>query len=279
MGREARSDSPRPLCRLIYSGIMSGCLGRSRIGNNQNEEKIGNIQVLSDDKGDAILIIVGSFLWASDCYEVYRTIRRDGRAQQICARLWLVKTRNMSFNPARGPGVGIFRRCAADHRLALYSAGVCMTTIAYPFLIFSAVGLVLSVISHVCGLRGAPGPLGDQTWLLHIGIFVVWLPAVLAVQRLSRNVPRRDVWNAALRGCPRWMRYGMYGLFGYAIINFLIFIQAGGKHQGPGPMPPAVVRGFPATGWFFMVRHSQFFIHISNLEVRIRSENVRPGMR
>ncbi len=48
----------------------------------------------------------------------------------------------------------------------------------------------------------------------------------------------------ALRGCPGWMRYGMYGLFGYAMINFLIFAQAAGKRQGSGPMPPDVVRGF-----------------------------------
>lgn len=44
-----------------------------------------------------------------------------------------------------------------------------MTMIAYPFLIFSAAGLVLSVISHVCAPRGIAGPLGDLTWLLHIG--------------------------------------------------------------------------------------------------------------
>jgi hypothetical protein len=98
-----------------------------------------------------------------------------------------------------------------------------MTIIAYPFLIFSAVGLVLSVISHVCGLRGTAGPFGDQTWLLHIGIFVVWLPAVLAVQRLSRNVPRRDFWKAALRGCPRWMRYAF--AFCSIIINPMIRVK------------------------------------------------------
>jgi len=137
--------------------------------------------------------------------------------------------------------------------------------IAYPFLIFSAAGLVLSVISHICALRGVAGPLGDLTWLLHIGIFIVWLPAILAVQRLSGNVPRRDLWQAALRGCPGWMRYGMYGLFGYAMINFLIFAQAAGKHQGTGPMPPDVVRGFSGHwmvfyGAAFAILHS--YIHL-----------------
>ena len=84
-----------------------------------------------------------------------------------------------------------------------------MTMIAYPFLIFSAAGLVLSVISHICALRGVAGPLGDLTWLLHIGIFIVWLPAILAVQRLSGNVPRRDLWKAAFHvpsGHPETMK-------------------------------------------------------------------------
>jgi len=140
-----------------------------------------------------------------------------------------------------------------------------MTIIAYPFLIFSAAGLVLSVISHVCALRGIAGPLGDQTWLLHIGIFIVWLPAILAAHRLSRNVPRRDLWKAALRGCRGWMRYGVYGLFGYAMINFLIFTQAAGKHQGTGPMPPDVVRGFfgPLDGFLWRGIRNFLFIYPS----------------
>ncbi len=125
-----------------------------------------------------------------------------------------------------------------------------MILIAYPFLILSAVGLALSVISHVCAMQGVGGPLGDQTWFLHIGIFIVWLPGILAARHLSRNVPQKYLWKATLRGCPIWMQYAVYGLFGYAIINFLIFMLSD-RPQGSGPMPPAIVRGFSGHWMIF----------------------------
>jgi len=85
-----------------------------------------------------------------------------------------------------------------------------MALTVYLFLIVSAVGLSLSVISHICALRGVSGPIGDQTWLLQIGIFIVWLPAILAANWLSGNVPRKDLWKAVLRGSLGWMKYGFH---------------------------------------------------------------------
>jgi hypothetical protein len=85
-----------------------------------------------------------------------------------------------------------------------------MKTLLYPLVALSAVGLALSLISHIAALLGANGPLGDKAWILHIGIFVVWLPAILVMNRLTREVPRKDIWKVALRGCPEWMRYMTY---------------------------------------------------------------------
>ena len=112
------------------------------------------------------------------------------------------------------------------------------------FASLAAIGLVVSLVSHVYALFGLPGPLGDFSWVLHIGIFVVWIPAVIASQSLSRNVPSKDFWKAALRGCPPWMKYLTYFFFGYAIFNFAIFFITAPSHPPSGPMPPAVVRGF-----------------------------------
>jgi hypothetical protein len=60
---------------------------------------------------------------------------------------------------------------------------------------------------------------------------------------MSADFKKKDTWKAALRGCPPWMRDMVYGFFGYAFLNFAIFIIAATK-GGSGPMPPAVVRGF-----------------------------------
>lgn len=113
------------------------------------------------------------------------------------------------------------------------------------FGILAAAGLVLSIISHLAGLLGFTGPLGDYTWLLHVGIFVVWLPTVLVAKSLTKGSNQRDFWKVAFRGCPPWVKYAVYGFFGYAFVNFfLAFIVGTPTQSGPGPMPPDVVRGF-----------------------------------
>ena len=81
-------------------------------------------------------------------------------------------------------------------------------------------------------------------WMLHIGIFVVWFPAVLVAQRLVGNVNRKDLWKVVLKDSPDWMRYMVYGFFGYAMFNFLLFMTKA-PTGGGGANPPAVVwRGF-----------------------------------
>jgi hypothetical protein len=126
-----------------------------------------------------------------------------------------------------------------------------MKTILCFFALLSGFGLVLSVISHFAALLGEEGPLGRYTPALHIGIFVVWLPAVLVASRLARNAPQRDIWRVLLRGCPAWMRYVTYGFFVYGIVNFVFFLSAAPKTNGSGPMPPQVVRGFSGHWMMF----------------------------
>ena len=121
-----------------------------------------------------------------------------------------------------------------------------MTPILIPFLLLAVLGLILSIVSHVAAIAGAPQPLGEEAWALHIGIFVVWIPAVIVANRLSRDVKQKDLWKAVLRGCPPWMRWMTYGFFAYAVINFAIFFASAprrGAAIGAGA-PPEVFRGF-----------------------------------
>ena len=106
----------------------------------------------------------------------------------------------------------------------------------------AAIGLALSIASHLAALQGKPGPLGNYTWTLHIGALAVCVPAAIVARRITRGLPRKDQWKALRSGCPAWTKYVLYGLVGYAVVNFAIFI-ATAKNAGPGLMPPAVVRG------------------------------------
>jgi hypothetical protein len=121
-----------------------------------------------------------------------------------------------------------------------------MALLIVPFLVLAAVGLVLSLVAHGCALLGLPQPLGGATWGLHVGIFAVWLPAMLASNRMVRGTRPDDFWRVALRGCPPWMRRMTYGFFGYAVANFLIFFATApvGKQPAGAPAPPEVFRGF-----------------------------------
>jgi hypothetical protein len=113
------------------------------------------------------------------------------------------------------------------------------------FAALSAIGLALSVASHIAALEGRQSPLGDFTPALHVGIFIVWIPAVLVATRMrTGSASRKNYWKVVLRGCPAWMKYMTYGFFGYAALNFSYFMMFGFKQGGPGAMPPPMVRGF-----------------------------------
>lgn len=114
----------------------------------------------------------------------------------------------------------------------------------WPLITLSAVGLVVSLWIHlgaVAGRRVAPEAL---FWILHIGIFVVWFPAILVAKQRAGSTRRKDFWKVVLKGSPDWMRYTVYMFLIYALVNFSLFmlqIPTGGS----GSDPPAIVwRGF-----------------------------------
>jgi hypothetical protein len=128
-----------------------------------------------------------------------------------------------------------------------------MTMMLTPFLALAAIGLVLSLIVHVSALAGLQQPLGPAAWGLHVGVFVVWLPAILVCNRMTEGFKRKDQWNTALRGCPNWMRGLVYVFFLYAVLNFLFFMAQTllvppppRDAAGDAAASPEVFRGYSA---------------------------------
>jgi hypothetical protein len=80
--------------------------------------------------------------------------------------------------------------------------------------------------------------------MLHVGIFVVFIPAILVAQRLVGSAARKDFWKAVLQWVPDWMRYMVYGFFGYALVNFTLFMSQAPPNGGSGNPPAVVWRGF-----------------------------------
>jgi len=133
--------------------------------------------------------------------------------------------------------------------LLLYASANAMPDWIRPFLRplmgLSAIGLICSLFVHLGSLTGHLEAPTSVFVLLHMGIFVVWFPAVLMTQRGISSSKGKDFWRVALRGAPEWMRYVVYGFFGYAMVNFLFFFQSpvSGKNSGTNP-PDLAWRGF-----------------------------------
>lgn len=110
-----------------------------------------------------------------------------------------------------------------------------MKTLLKPLIALAAIGLFASAVVHVCALLGIQNPFGPYAWALHVGIFVIWLPAVIVSNRATQDVSfkRKDFWTIALSGCPPWMSKMVKGLFVYALLNFGLFMvrTIGLKHH------------------------------------------------
>src|SRR5687768_11856783 len=113
-----------------------------------------------------------------------------------------------------------------------------VTPLYVPFFLIALAGLALSLVAHGAALLGQPQPMGPAAWGLHVGILVVWIPAMIASRRLVPDPKHKDAWKQALRGCPRWVRWVTGGFFVYAIINFflsLVLFPAKGGGVGAPP--------------------------------------------
>ncbi len=119
-----------------------------------------------------------------------------------------------------------------------------MRILVVPFIGLAALGLAASLVVHLCAVLGMPNPLGSAAWALHIGIFAVWIPAVIVFQRMTRDSRRADFWKDALRGCPNWMKVLTLVFFLYALGNFAwFFFKTVGTPPSETP-ESAVFRGF-----------------------------------
>jgi hypothetical protein len=97
-----------------------------------------------------------------------------------------------------------------------------MTALTYPFLALAAAGFVAVLAIHVAALFGAAYPFHHFLNFLGPGLFVVFVPTIFVMNRLTADFKQRDIWRAALRGCPRWMRGLVWAAFGYSWVGFFL---------------------------------------------------------
>jgi len=143
--------------------------------------------------------------------------------------------------------------------------------------VIAAQGFFASLVCHVMGWLHIEPPWGRSTFLLHVGIFVVWFPLVGLANRTMRK-PRRGNFEHLLAVLPKWARGFTYALFIYTLINFVWFLIA--AHRYPkGEVPFALeLRGFSGHWMLFYGIATLGFIALARLTRQRGQESPTPEM-
>ncbi|HEY0503406.1 MAG TPA: hypothetical protein VGD42_07915 [Lysobacter sp.] len=127
-----------------------------------------------------------------------------------------------------------------------------MIALLIPFLALAVLGLACSLVVHVMALAGVVPPGGDAVYVLHMGVFVVWIPTALVATRLNQGRRGFASWRQMLAGCPVWMRYAAVVLFVYSLISFFLAMRGMSASQGPVQEPsPQTLRAFSGHWMLF----------------------------
>ena len=132
------------------------------------------------------------------------------------------------------------------------------------FAAFALLGLVSSLAVHLAALLGIDlATRFPAVWLLHLSIFVVFIPFVFQARRVLGPRPSR----AAIRAlCPGWaLLLGVF-LAGYVALNFALFIH---KNEGGSPL----IR----DGQFVLQAHGRFIRTLTAEEYQAQQVNILRG--
>jgi hypothetical protein len=100
-------------------------------------------------------------------------------------------------------------------------------TLIYFFMVLAVVGFLSLLTVHIAAFAGVTPPSVILKFVF-VGLFVVWLPTVFVSNRLSKEYKQNDFWRATLRGCPKWMRTALWGIWGYGSLGtFLLPLLSG----------------------------------------------------
>lgn len=102
-----------------------------------------------------------------------------------------------------------------------------------PLISLAALGLVASLYIAIQSFMGRK--FGMQIFTLHVGVFVVFAPAVLLMIFVQRQGGSgKDIWKDLLSQFPGWTKYLFYGLFAAAVIATTITGRAGVQNDSSG---------------------------------------------
>jgi len=137
------------------------------------------------------------------------------------------------------------------------------------FLALAGLGFLVSLWVHIGALFGVRVVPEYFFMILHVGIFVVFVPAIVVSQRLVGNTSRSDFWKVMSKDLPLWLRCVVYGSFGYAFLNFFLFTSKAPVRESGANPPTQVWRGFSGH-WMLFYSASFAMLYAATIAKRSR---------
>jgi len=140
----------------------------------------------------------------------------------------------------------------------------------------SVVGLLFSFVVHLLGLTGRRPPFGYSPFILQLGAFVSGVAAALALFLLYAS-QGECFWREAFRACPKWLKWMTCILAGYAVVNFIVFVNLLGTigRRQPNEIMSIVFRGVSGE-WMAFYSAALLVFHSARRQLK-RVEKNSPG--
>jgi hypothetical protein len=97
-----------------------------------------------------------------------------------------------------------------------------MIGVIYSSFALAAAGFVAMLLVHLASLFGNTYLFDRTIAVFGPGVFVVFLPTIFVMNRLTQDFKQKDLWRAALRGCPQWMYRIVWAIFAYCWAGFFV---------------------------------------------------------
>jgi hypothetical protein len=93
------------------------------------------------------------------------------------------------------------------------------------FAILAALGLICSIAVHLCTFAELDFQgFSQYVWLLHGGVFVVFIPAIFGLRKNRNKKLLATIWNCGPKGMVVLLGF----LFLYSFVNFMLVAKLGG---------------------------------------------------
>lgn len=139
------------------------------------------------------------------------------------------------------------------------------------FEVLAIIGFALSLCVNLGALTSQWNP-PSYFWALHVGIFAVFIPAIVVAQKRVGDTKRKDFWKVVLRGAPDWMKYGLYVLFAYAaVVGLPYWFWAMQHFSTAGASPPRPEEwSMISSVWMIFYWGSFAILHAAMQQERLR---------